>query len=295
MKKEKKKPKYNKFKFILTFTITMSLLAAIRHGFALSIPLCAMQTAVAKEAQEEVQLREEVSEEVQQEVSEVVQEDVLEEVQEVIIDKVESDTLATPSSQKQNFGHKVMGVYSWSECFPDSQALQLEAAIKNGIKPCNDRKQVARLIKNHKLVNIYNSPFYDVADLSHSMPYLVPKAQQLLNTICYNFVDSLQAKGLPLHKLMVTSVLRTIDDVSHLQRGNKNATTNSCHCYGTTVDITYNRFVPLTGLYDPKHETTNWDLPMKQVLAEVLRDLREQKLCYVKYEKKQACFHLTVR
>jgi hypothetical protein len=31
------------------------------------------------------------------------------------------------------------------------------------------------------------------------------------------------------------------------------------------------------------------------VLSEVLRDLREQGLCYVKYERKQGCFQLTCR
>lgn len=279
--KKHKKPKYNKFKFIVTFIVTMSLFAGIRHGFSINIPLQTNEVVKTVESLKEIIIDERLAD------------DNISENQEESSDQTKP--LSTPSSQMQNFGHKVMGVYSWDECFPDSQMLQLESAMKNGIKPCNNRQQVTKYVKKHKLVSISNSPFYDVADLSYSMPYLVPKAQQLLNTICYNFVDSLQVKGLPLHKLLVTSVLRTIDDVSHLQKGNKNATTNSCHCYGTTVDITYNRFVPLTGLYDPNHETTNWDLPMKQVLAEVLRDLREQGQCYVKYEKKQACFHLTVR
>ena len=33
---------------------------------------------------------------------------------------------------------------------------------------------------------------------------------------------------------------------------------------------------------------------LKWVLSEVLRDMREQKRCLVKYEVKQGCFHITV-
>ena len=61
---------------------------------------------------------------------------------------------------------------------------------------------------------------------------------------------------------------------------------NSAHLYATTIDITYSRFegaVPV-----------NYD-PYKYILAEVLRDLRNDKRCYVKFELKQACFHITVR
>lgn len=259
--KRRTKAEYSKVKFIVAFCVTMTLFAGIRHGFAINIP---MHTA-SSDAQEE------------------------------IMDTTSFIVPLTPSSQLQSNGHRIIGVHSWNEAFPDVQDVQIKAAKQNGIPPCSNRREALRLVKRHKLVDISNSPFYQVDDLHHSMPYLVPKAQHLLNTICLNFIDSLQAKGLPPHLPMVTSVLRTTDDVNRLQRGNRNATTNSCHCYGTTVDITYNRFVPVIGEYAPDIELTRWSLPYKQVMAEVLRDLREQGLCYVKYEYKQACFHLTVR
>ena len=34
---------------------------------------------------------------------------------------------------------------------------------------------------------------------------------------------------------------------------------------------------------------------MPRILSEVLRDLREMGACYVKYEVKQGCYHVTVR
>lgn len=247
----------------------MALFASIRHGFDLDIPLHSRQ--VSSYTVEETEIL----------------------TDETIIEDCHADSSAI--LQAQHTGHRIIGVHSWVEAFPDIQDVQLASAKKNGIRPCATREEAQRLVKRHKLVNICNSPFYVVDDLTHSMPYLVPKAQQLLNTICLNFIDSLQVKGLQPHLPMITSVLRTTDDVSKLQRHNRNATENSCHCYGTTVDITYNRFVPITGHYDPNAELTRWSLPYKQVMAEVLRDLRKEGQCYVKYEYKQACFHLTVR
>ena len=197
--------------------------------------------------------------------------------------------------REERKAHRVRGVWSYSECFPDSQSVQIVAAEMNGITPVRNREEAEKLVKRHELVNICHSPFYSVDKLTHSIPYLVPKAQHLLNTICLNFMDSCQVKGLPIHLPIVTSVLRTTEDVSNLQKGNKNATTNSCHCYGTTVDIAYNKFMPMTGTYESKATLLRWNEPMKQVLSEVLNDLRLEGKCYVKYERKQGCFHLTCR
>lgn len=191
--------------------------------------------------------------------------------------------------------NRIVGVRSFDECFPDINDVQLQAARSIGINPVKDREEAQRLVANHELVNICNSPYYRVDDLSHSMPYLVPKAQHLLNTICMNFIDSVQAKGLPPHLPMVTSVLRTADDVSSLRTRNHNATVNSCHCYGTTVDISYNRYVPVIGYYDKDYPLTRWSYELKCILSEVLYDLRKEGKCYVKYERKQGCFHLTAR
>ena len=37
------------------------------------------------------------------------------------------------------------------------------------------------------------------------------------------------------------------------------------------------------------------DDTLKWVFSEVLRDFREKNRCYIKYEVKQGCFHITVR
>ena len=314
MTRKKQKPRYDKRKFLITFCIAMLLFAGIRHIFTIQVPLLAMNNSedtlgndditevYVGDEDEEFYSESAVPEEEEEENVEIAEEESTDDnptdgklpTKDPAEIDIEEETSINYDSTRQN-PHRVQGVYSWTECFPDINDVQLVAAQKNGITPVRSRREIKRLIKQHKLVNICHSPYYTVDELTHSMPYLVPKAQHLLNTICLNFIDSLQMKGLPVHLPMVTSVLRTAEDVSKLQKGNGNATTHSCHCYGTTVDITYNRFVPLLGYHNPNAPLLRWDMKMKQVLAEVLNDLRQQGLCYVKYERKQACFHLTVR
>ena len=77
------------------------------------------------------------------------------------------------------------------------------------------------------------------------------------------------------------------EDIAKLRSFNRNASENSCHQYGTTFDIAYNKYYALTR---PVRDDT-----LKWVLAEVLNTLRSQKRCYVKHERHQGCFHITVR
>jgi hypothetical protein len=82
--------------------------------------------------------------------------------------------------------------------------------------------------------------------------------------------------------------------VVKLRRRNGNATENSCHLYGTTFDICYNRYKTVEDPDGPPRRQVRNDT-LKWVLSEVLRDMREQGRCYIKYEVKQGCFHMTVR
>lgn len=188
--------------------------------------------------------------------------------------------------------HKIFSVPDYDKAFPDSQSVQIAAAQKYGVKPVKDDKDAEN--RKDELVYIGSSPWYHVDRLSSSSPYLVPRAAVLLQDIGRAFFDSLDAKGVPLHKIITTSVLRTKANVQKLRTRNINATENSCHLYGTTVDICYNRYKTVQDPKGPKRrEVTNDTL--KWILSEVLRDMRNQGRCYIKYEKKQGCFHLTTR
>jgi len=183
--------------------------------------------------------------------------------------------------------HPIRSVHSYKEAFPDSNHVQLEAARFWGVSPVKNRADAEQ--RKNEVVYVGASPYYDVARLDASIPYLVPRASLLLQDIGMAFFDSLQVKGLPLHRLVVSSVLRTQDDVARLRRSNKNATEHSCHLYGTTFDINYNQYEPV----NPRQETGSDKL--KWVLSEVLNDMRQQGRCYIKYEVRQPCFHITIR
>lgn len=188
--------------------------------------------------------------------------------------------------------HKILSVSNYSKTFPDSNNVQLECANRHGVSPVDNREDAEH--RKNELVYIGANPFYHVDKLRQSIPYLVPRAAVLLNDIGRAYFDSLQIKGIPLHKIIVTSVLRTRDDIKRLRNYNGNATENSCHLYGTTFDICYNRYITVEAPDGPKRRAVRND-SLKWVLSEVLRDVREQGRCYVKYEVKQGCFHITVR
>lgn len=186
---------------------------------------------------------------------------------------------------------RIYSVPGFEVSFPDQNDVQLIAAAKWGVKPVADSTEAS---KNKKqLVYISANPYFYVDRLRDSSPYLVPRAAVLLQDIGRNFFDSLEVKHIPLHKIIVTSVLRTKADVERLQRKNPNAKANSCHLYGTTFDVCYNRYKTVEAPGEHRWEVRNDTL--KWVLAEVMRDMREQNRCYIKYEVNQGCWHITVR
>ena len=189
--------------------------------------------------------------------------------------------------------HPVRSVYSYAACFPDIQDVQIVAAKKWGVPPVRNRKEAEH--RRKELVYVGANPLYCIdKGMTHSIPYLVPRAAHLLSTIGRNYLDSLYIKGIPLHRIIVSSVLRTEDDVARLARRNGNASTESCHRFGTTFDICYNRYSTVSPPGEPERRAVQNDT-LKWVLSEVLRDIREKDLCYIKYEVKQGCFHITVR
>lgn len=188
--------------------------------------------------------------------------------------------------------NRVTSVPSYKDCFPDLNDVQLATAERLGVPPVKDRAEAARNKQN--LVCIDDNPFFHVQKLHHSVPYLVPRAANLLTDIARTFLDSLATKGIPFHKIIVTSVLRTEDDVDRLRNFNQNASEQSCHRYGTTFDISYNRYITVEAPDGPERRRVRNDT-LKWILSEVLHDLRQQGKCYVKYEVKQGCFHITAR
>ncbi|MCC8187347.1 MAG: DUF5715 family protein [Bacteroides sp.] len=195
-------------------------------------------------------------------------------------------------TMKRNDPRNIRGVSNYKKTFGDLNKLHLMAAKELGVDPLADRTQAETLKK--QLRQIVDNDLYEVDSLTHSIPYLVPRASELLDLIGTNFLDSLEAKGLNPNRILVTSVLRTEEDVKKLRKRNINASANSAHAYGTTFDISWKRFRKVEDKKGRPMQDVGADT-LKLVLAEVLRDIRQQEKCYIVYELKQGCFHITAR
>lgn len=171
--------------------------------------------------------------------------------------------------------------------FNDSNHVHLAEAREIGIEPI-DGVAKAWSIK-HPVKRIESCREYYVDNLTHSVPYLVPEAANLLKEIGSRFNDSLQARGGGDYRLKVTSVLRTEGAVKKLRRRNVNATKESAHRYATTFDISYTKFICDSVTVARTQED------LKNLLGEVLKQIRDEEKCFVKYERKQGCFHITAR
>ena len=176
---------------------------------------------------------------------------------------------------------------SLGRIFHDLPEKHLSVCYTKGFKPVTDLRSAYKIDK--PISKLSTCDEYTVDKLTHSLPYLQSDAHDILKTIGKKFSDSVEKRSGHRYKIIVTSVLRTPGSVAKLRRRNGNATENSAHQYGRTVDISYVNFTP----EDPNYVLNQACL--KNTLGEVLFDLRNQGLCYVKYEVHQGCFHITFR
>ena len=197
-------------------------------------------------------------------------------------------TAIVACAKKVKRDYHINDFHNFSRTFNDMNDAQLNAAHQIGISPISSRAEAEK--EKGTLQEIKPCKLYAIDSLSNSVPFLVKRAANLLNTIGRNFQDSLESKNAPQYKLIITSVLRTQDDVHKLHKKNSNSIVNSAHMYATTFDVAYARY--------EKTENSDTNVPeskLKAVLAEVLRDLQKENKCYVRYEVKQGCFHITAR
>lgn len=196
-----------------------------------------------------------------------------------------SSNVPIPQGPRHNDRIRVNDVGKLWEVFNDSNKYQYAHAERLGITPVNCLRDA--YFSRRPLVKIETCDAYYVDSLSHSVPYLVPEAANLLKQVGYSFIDSLASRGADGYRIKVTSLLRTPMHVQRLRRVNVNSTDSSTHQFGTTFDISWSKFVPS----NPDRTIHEGDL--KNLLAEVLNDLHRQGRCMVKYERKTACFHIT--
>ena len=293
-----------KNRFLLGFVVVVCVLALVRlisPGVAeprTSVADLSVADSLATDSVDQLAMAEEDKEEENKAANEIAEtsDDLAQEAAGIGSETdAAADSSNTPSiffdKNGKEVKHRIFSVPHFGNTFPDQQDVQILAATKHGVKPVQNRLEAEN--SKGKLVYVGSNPFFYVDKLNNSIPYLVPRASVLLQDIGRAYFDSLQIKGIPLHKIIVTSILRTKDDVAKLRTRNGNATENSCHLYGTTFDICYNRYKQIQTREQPRRQVQNDTL--KWVFSEVLRDFRNKNRCYIKYEVKQGCFHITVK
>lgn len=173
----------------------------------------------------------------------------------------------------------------YTTTFNDLNDVHLQAANLWGIQPNELEKRIAA--NDSALYKVESDSVIRVDELRHSKPYLVPAAYFLLYDIATDFQKALDARNIPRHRLIVTSITRTLSQRAALSKVNNNAADNSAHCYGTTFDISWVR-------YDALENKAVGDDVLKRILASILYQYQKAGRCYIKHEKRQACFHITV-
>lgn len=175
----------------------------------------------------------------------------------------------------------------------DINDVQLVHALKNGLKkPFKTNKELIDNIENLKrksiLLEVIENNFYQFKSLTHSQPYLIPEAIDMLNEIGYRFQKKMEAKKKNYYKYQITSLLRTEEEQTKLHHRNGNAASHSTHMYGTTVDISYKDF------FNIKINKKESSFDAVQAMTKVLIEMRQECRLLCVRERHQSCFHITV-
>jgi len=180
--------------------------------------------------------------------------------------------------------------------YKDLNPVHLRYAKKNGISPFKTNKdfteKIDELQEEKKLVEISDNKYYRICPLTFSHAFLTPKAKQFLNDLGERFRKKLDENDKPDYYFQISSLLRTKENQKKLSRNNGNASSNSSHLYGTTFDIPYFTVVKRTLLWK---EAEVMDGTASKLLSEAIGDLRKEGRCVVVTERKERCFHITVK
>jgi hypothetical protein len=163
-------------------------------------------------------------------------------------------------------------------------------ASLTGIEKCEDANDIGNRILSGQLCRVKNGRSYKVEKMAYSYPYLTPDSKKLLDEIAKRFRKKVRKDGLMGSRFTITSMTRTSENIKDLGKTNINSSENSPHLNGNAFDISYARFL-FRKLYVT--ECDKWY--MKEALAEIIWQLKEEKRCWATYEKNQGCFHVVSR
>jgi hypothetical protein len=159
-----------------------------------------------------------------------------------------------------------------------------------GVGKSSDADDIRQRVSAGQLKRVRSNRYYLIENLRYSYPYLTRNSKSLLEEIGKKFREKTDKEGFKGSRIIVTSMTRTSENSRHLGRSNINASDNSPHLNGNAFDISYARF-SYSRLFTS--ESDKWY--MKEALAEVIYQLKEENRCWATYERKQGCFHVVSR
>lgn len=166
----------------------------------------------------------------------------------------------------------------------------IERSSASGISKCSNKRELLKKAVRGEVFRIWDGRGYSIEDLSHSYPYLTKDGKAVIKEMGRRFRRKISHTGLRGSDFKVTSMTRTSEITRKLRKSNSNASENSPHFHGNAFDISYVRFSAR------KWFVTDCDnYYLKEALAEVIWQMREERLCWATYEINQGCFHIVAR
>jgi uncharacterized protein YcbK (DUF882 family) len=160
----------------------------------------------------------------------------------------------------------------------------------NGIDICSDANDIKKRVSDRQLFKVRNSRYFKIEKMRHSYPYLTKESRRLLKEIGKRYKKKVKREGFSGSRFKVTSMTRTAEMIKGLGKSNSNVSENSPHLNGNAFDISYARFSMI------KLHVTDCDKWfLKEALAEVIYQMKEEKKCWATYERQQGCFHIVAR
>lgn len=195
----------------------------------------------------------------------------------------------------------------------DLNATQIATARTLG-RRVSGEAEMERLRSEGRLVALADStPYWILRDMDHSVPYVTPDAHAMLLELGRRFHARLDRLRLPRYRMKVTSALRTDETQAKLRKINSYASqTVSAHEFGTTVDVSHERFAapaePGTSARGAPSAVRPEPMEVEMLdsigvehsrvlqaeLGRAIAEMRDGGALHVMMENRQPVYHMTV-
>lgn len=199
-----------------------------------------------------------------------------------IFDK-EPKTEGVEKSTKTEEGFNLKELLTYSgRLKKDTYEEHLSAAELKGLNLIQNEYDLFHRVFEKTLVKADSGKGYRVDSLAYSFPYITPESKEVLEELGKAY----EALAGPGYYFTITSATRTEEQQKSLKRRNRNATDGeSSHSYGVSFDISYIRF----------NGVREWNQQEQKNLETVLNHFQQTGKIYVIKERRQSCYHVTVR